>query len=52
MEMIREGCLGRERRLALESALSVMRDKTDKTLHREDQRVACDYSLLHRVDTA
>lgn len=36
----------------MESALSVIRDKIDYTLHRKNQRAACDYSLPHRVDTA
>lgn len=49
--MIREDCLGRETRQAMESALSVMRDKIDNALHREDQRAACDYSLVQIVDT-
>lgn len=49
--MIREDCLGRETRLAMESAWSVMRDKIDNAQHREDRRVACDYSLVHIVDT-
>lgn len=35
----------------MESAWSVMRDKIDEALHREDQRVACDYSLVQSVDT-
>lgn len=46
METIREGCLGRKRRLAVEFARSVRRDKIDNVLHTEDQRAACDYCLV------
>lgn len=50
MAMIRDDCLGRERRQTVESARSIMRDKIDNALHRDGQRVACDYSLVLRVD--
>lgn len=48
--LIREDCLGRERRLTMESAWSILRDKTDNSLHRDGQRVACDYGLVQEVD--
>lgn len=50
MEVIREDCLGREMKLAMESAWSVMTDKIDNSLHREDQRVVCAYSPVQIVE--
>ena len=41
--MIREDCLGRETKLAMKSAWSIMKDKIDNVPLREDHRVACDY---------